>query len=115
MVEKARSTAISPPGWPKEADKWNYAYAKLLEIRRQAGEIIHWWYEPFSIWLPGGVRFKPDYMVWEANNTITIVEVKGWSKNLRDGKARYKIAASLFPCWTWKMVTKKSNQWEEMT
>lgn len=109
--------APSPlPGWPKASDKWNYAYAQFLELEKQAGRVLCWWYEPMSIWLPGQVRYKPDFMVQMVEDgRLEMIEVKGWSKNIRDGKTRYKIAASLFPCFTWKMVKRKGRGWEEYT
>lgn len=109
--------APSPPGWPDKKDRWNYAYAQYLELERQAGGIVCWWFEPSSYWLPGGLRYKPDFLVWypEADRKLEYVEVKGWSRNIRDGITRYKIAASLFPCFTWKMVKRKGHGWEEYT
>ena len=109
--------APSPPGWPAKKDKWNYAYAQYLELERQAGRIVCWWYEPSSYWLPGQVRYKPDFLIWypEEGRKLEYVEVKGWSRNLRDGITRYKIAASLWPCFTWKMVKRKGHGWEEYT
>ena len=108
--------SVLRPGWPKETDKWNYSYAQFLELERQAARVLHWWYEPLSIWLPGQVRYKPDFMIQRVGRSmLELVEVKGWSRNLRDGMTRYKIAASLFPCFTWKMVKRKGHGWEEFS
>lgn len=109
--------SITRPGWPKETDKWNYAYAQFLELEKQSGRVLHWWYEPLSIWLPGQVRYKPDFMIQRvgSRSMLELVEVKGWSRNLRDGITRYKIAAAVFPCFTWKMVKRKGHGWEEFT
>ena len=103
------------PGWPKASDKWNYAYAQYLEQEKQDGRIIFWWYEPASFWLPGKVRYKPDFLIWRhIFGRLEYIEVKGWSKNRRDGVTRYKIAASLWPCFAWKMVKRKGYGWEEI-
>jgi len=104
------------PGWPKPTDKWNYAYAQFLELEKQAGRVAYWIYEPWSMWLPGGIRYKPDFLVVYQDGLEQkpkLVEVKGWSKNLRDGKTRYAIAAALFPCFDWVMVKRKGHGWEE--
>ena len=62
------------------------------------------------------MRYKPDFMIQRVGRSmLEMVEVKGWSRNLRDGITRYKIAASLFPCFTWKMVKRKGHGWEEFT
>lgn len=104
--------------------KWESAYAAKLELEKAAGLIKQWWYEPFSLWLPGKVRYKPDFMVqietqvgqpsqqlWQ--DELQLIEVKGWSKNLRDGKTRLKIAAALFPCFVWRLVYRtKGGGWD---
>lgn len=110
--------SIIRPGWPKETDKWNYAYAQFLELEKQAGRVLSWWFEPVSVWLPGQVRYKPDFLIQyqdQFSRPLHFVEVKGWSRNLRDGITRYKIAAALFPCFTWSMVKRKGHGWEEFT
>jgi len=114
--------APSPlPGWPKPTDKWNYAYAQFLDLERHAGNIQHWWYEPVSLWLvrpnretkDQGVRHKVDFMVWQNDGSLTMIEVKGHSRNLRDGITRYKIAREQFPCYTWRLVTRDGSGWRD--
>ena len=82
-----------------------------------AGIIKQWWYEPFSIWLPGKVRYKPDFLVQYPlgmERSLQIVEVKGWSRNKRDGMTRLRIAAALFPCFEWTLAYKvKGGGWME--
>lgn len=127
VKEQARAprgalAAPSPlPGWPKPTDKWNYAYAQYLELEKQAGRIKWWWYEP----LPWGItlggaedkkKYKPDFLVWYPDGLerrLEFVEVKGFSKNIRDSITRYTVAKSLFPCFDWKMVKRKGHGWEE--
>ena len=73
----------------------------------KAGLIKAWWHEPFSLWLPGKVRYKPDFMIeyQPGEGSLEIVEVKGcWIKNRRDGMTRLKVAAALFPCFVWRLV-----------
>lgn len=116
-----RKTVEAPsplPGWPKPKDKWNYSYAQFLELEKQAGRVAYWIYEPWSMWLPGGVRYKPDFLVVYPEGLERkpeLVEVKGYSKNLRDGITRYTIAAAIFLCFDWKMVKRKGHGWEEYT
>ena len=109
--------APSPlPGWPKPTDKWNYLFAKHLELEKQAGRIKYWWYEMFTILLPGNVRYKPDFLIQYPDGlerTLHFIEIKGWSPNVRDGITRYKIAAALFPCFTWSMMKRVGHGWEE--
>ena len=107
---------------PQYRSKWEAAYANKLELEKRAGHITGWRYEPFSLWLPGKIRYKPDFMVWRecgdgygkvARIEIEIIEVKGWSRNRRDGITRLKIAAALFPCFVWRMVYRtKGGGWD---
>lgn len=114
--------AGSNPAPSPYRSKWESAYASKLALEHRAGLIIRYWYEPFSIWLPGKVRYKPDFMIerhsvnpWggQMNPNIEIIEVKGWSRNRRDGMTRLKIAAALFPCFIWTLVRKTKDGWEE--
>jgi hypothetical protein len=121
-VPSGTLAAPSPlPGWPKPTDKWNYAYAQYLELEKHAGRIKWWWYEPipFGITLGGAeekLKYRPDFLVWYPDGLerkLEFVEVKGWSRNRRDGITRYKIAAALFPCFDWIMVERKGHGWQE--
>ena len=107
---RARSKSAPSP----YRSKWEAAYASKLELEKRAGIVFQYWHEPFSIWLPGKIRYKPDFMVKHAGDPVMeIIEVKGWSKNRRDGITRLKIAAALFPCFVWRMVYKtKGGGWD---
>jgi hypothetical protein len=103
-----------PTSRPLYRSKWEAAYANKLDLEQRAGIIKQWWYEPFSLWLPGKVRYKPDFMVQyvapaEYYAALELIEVKGWSKNRRDGMTRLKIAAALFPCFVWRLVWMKKG------
>lgn len=96
--------------------KWEASYAAKLDLEKHAGLIRQYWYEPFSLWLPGNVRYKPDFLIQYPlgmERSLEVVEVKGWSKNRRDGMTRLKIAAALFPCFTWRLVKRtKGGGWD---
>jgi hypothetical protein len=96
--------------------KWEENFAAKLDLEQKAGIIKAWWYEPFSLWLPGNVRYKPDFLIEQRlpvddhdRRVLEVVEVKGWSRNRRDGMTRLKIAAALFPCFVWRMVWMKKG------
>lgn len=112
IIRAAQKPAPSPKS--PYRSKLEAAYAAKLELEKHAGIVFQYWYEPFSIWLPGKVRFKPDFMVKTVGDPVMeIVEVKGWSKNRRDGITRLKIAAALFPCFVWRMVYRtKGGGWD---
>ena len=99
--------------------KWEADYHAKLKLEMHAGLIKEVWLHPFSLWLAPGVRYKPDFLVQYPlgmERSLQIVEVKGWSRNLRDGLTRLKIAAALFPCFEWTLAYKvKGGGWMEET
>ena len=106
--------APSPLGRYRSKGEMQYAYK--LDRDKAAGLIKAWWYEPFSLWLPGKVRYKPDFLIENRlpvddndKRTLELIEVKGWSRNRRDGITRLKIAAALFPCFVWRLVWMKKG------
>ena len=48
-----------------------------------------------------------------ARETALEREVKGWSKNRRDGLTRLKMAAAHYPWWTFVLVERIGGQWKE--
>ena len=107
---------VNPSRSSPYKSKWEASYAAKLEREVQCGLLKFWAYEPFSLWLPGKVRYKPDFLIqYNCVDThpIELIEIKGWSKNRRDGITRLKIAAALFPCFVWRMVYRtKGGGWD---
>ena len=107
------SAAGSNPAPSPFRSPWEAAYAQKLELEKRAGLIHRYWHEPWSMWLPGKVRYKPDFLVEYSSGELEMIEVKGWSKNRRDGITRLKMAAALFPCFTWRLVYRtKGGGWD---
>lgn len=116
----ALSKALGEPAGSNPASSpykstWEAQYAYKLEMEKRANNICNYWYEPFSLWLPGKIRYKPDFLVQYYPTghtpnrpgfvtTLEFIEVKGWSNNRRDGMTRLKMAAALFPCFIWRLV-----------
>lgn len=71
----------------------------------------------FTFHLPGGVAYTPDFIAWVRHmETVRVYEVKGdlKQKNARDSRTRFKIAAGLYPCFTFVWVTRNAKgQWIE--
>ena len=120
-VMKARvgNVVVGPPSdKPRFKSKWEENYSQKLDLEKRAGIIKAYWYEPFSLWLPGKVRYKPDFLIEQPyipgmERHLEIVEVKGWSRNRRDGITRLKIAASIYSCFIWRMVYRtKGGGWD---
>lgn len=117
--------APSPPSPYKST--WEARYAQHLDVLKAAGEIAGWWYEPVRFRLPGKRNFyKADFLVQarckQAHGSmagqhagIEIHEVKGWSKNRREGITKLKTAAGLNQWAIFRMIEwdRKTRQWTE--
>lgn len=75
-------------------------------------QYIAWWYQPLIFHLPSG-NYTPDLMMMMPDKTLAFVEVKGWNKNLRADKRKYKEAVQ-FVWWArWCWLTRKGREWKE--
>lgn len=98
------------------------AYRSKLEERASKEYIpmmFKWWmYEPFSLSFPGG-RYTPDFFGELLDGeTLVVVEIKGWNRNLRADKLKFKVSYEthrnwLKFCWvTWDKVGGWVEKWE---
>lgn len=93
------------------ASSYERDYAKHLQLRKRAGEILGWTYAcpPFLIGFD--CRYKPDFMVTLNNGTVEMHEVKGYFRD--DAKVKLMVAASAFPLHPFILVTwDKSTGWK---
>jgi Protein of unknown function (DUF1064) len=74
-------------------------YARYLEFLKINLHILDWSYEPKTFWFEGirrgCVSYKPDFCVWEKDNSASWHEVKGYY----DAKSKTKVKrfAKYFP------------------
>lgn len=73
-------------------------YAGELEVRRLAGEIWAWWFEPLKLRLADKTYYTPDFLVQHADDRLEFVEIKGHWED--DARVKWKTAAELCP-WAW--------------
>lgn len=78
------------------------AYAKVLQARKDAGQITDYRYEPMALVLADNTRYKPDFLVIDGNGYVEFHEVKGRIGNgpggwMDDARVKIKVAARLFP------------------
>lgn len=70
---------------------WEANYARFLNLLVAQGQITRWEYEADTFWFEGikrGVRsYKPDFKVWDTDDAVYYVEVKGWM----DAKSKTKL------------------------
>ncbi len=76
-------------------NKTEEEYANLLELRKRAGEIVWYAFEPVTIHLAKRTSYRPDFMVMLATGELQAHEVKGYW--LDDARAKIKVAAEKMP------------------
>ena len=87
-------------------------YAERLEYRKLSGQIRFWRYEPFSLVLADGVRYRPDFELVHNDGTIEIVEVKGAFVR-EDARIKFKVAVDKYVEFKWTLAQrKKGGIWE---
>lgn len=77
-------------------NKTERQYSEMLELRKHAGEITWWAFEPFKIRLADRTFYDVDFAVLLANGELEVHEVKGGFVT-DDGRVKVKVAAELFP------------------
>lgn len=95
-------------------------YAAHLELRKTVGEIHDYRFEPMKLRLAPSTFIDVDFLVFvdscsRGGNEYTKVElheVKGHWED--DARVKVKVAATLFPWWTFKGVTwnKAMKEWK---
>ena len=83
--------------------------AAHLEQRRQAGEILSWHFEAYTLKLADNCRYTPDFMVLLPDGTMQFHEVKGFWMD--DAKVKIKVAARQFP-HIFLAIRKTKDGWE---
>jgi hypothetical protein len=89
-------------------NKTEDSFAQFLALQKAAGEIADWSFEPVRLRLGADWKtsYTPDFLVYEADLTMTYWEVKGGKKSEggawiaywpEDSRLKVKTAARLFP------------------
>lgn len=95
-------------GTPMNRSEARYA-REVLEVRRLAGEILHWEFEPVKLRLAKATFYTPDFLVLSADRTIEFHEFKGHWQD--DARVKIKVAASQFSFWRFIAVQRKKGQY----
>ncbi len=89
-------------------------YSLHLELRKRAGEIQAWWFEPERFRLADGTFYTPDFRVMMQDGQMQFHETKGvWTVD-RAASIRIKVAAEIHPYRFFKVaeVKKPFTGWE---
>jgi hypothetical protein len=76
-------------------------YARLLELRVRAGEVLWWSFEGFRLRLAEGAWFTPDFVVLLATGVLEFHETKGFLREA--ARVRLRVAAGMYP-WGFVLV-----------
>jgi len=91
-------------------NKTEAAYAQLLEMRRQAGEVDWYKFEGIKFRLADNTFFTVDFAVMRSDGVMEMHEVKGFM--LDDANVKIKVAASLYP-FVFKVIRKgRGGSWQ---
>ncbi len=104
-------------------NKTERAYAAHLELRKRAGEIKDWFYEPCRLRVADLKRgriasaagrceiwYTPDFLIIENNDRIVIHELKG--RETQAAMNRFRAAAALHH-YRFVLVKRDGNGWSE--
>lgn len=118
--EYRKRAGLTPPGAdrapkppPAEREKMNKteaAYADRLDLLRRAGTISRWRFEPISLQLADGTRYRPDFLIEFFDEMPEIHEVKGYMRD--DARVKIQVAASLYPMFRFFVVRRARHEWD---
>ena len=99
LSEHVRAMMAKPaapkPANPGGMNKWEAAYARVLDSNLRAGVIRAWWFEAVKFRLANRCWYCPDFLVQWADGRFELHEVKGFWRD--DAKVKVKVMAELFP------------------
>lgn len=89
-------------------------YADILNLRRNGGDVAHWWFEAITLKLAHDTRYTPDFMVQLVCGTLQLIDVKGW-KAEEDAAVKMRVAATMFPFEIIEVTYDKTSGWTTKT
>jgi hypothetical protein len=90
-------------------NKTESAYANVLELRKKAGEVKRWVFEPIKFRLADKTYYTPDFMV-TFDDHIEFHEVKGFWED--DARVKIKVVAEIFPEFLFLAVKKSKGDYQ---
>lgn len=99
---------------PKYRSKVEAEWASIGSLRMQAffsAKIIAEHFEPFTINLPGPIKYTPDFFYILENGVAVLAEIKKSKKNKGYAVSlnKLKTAAAIYPYFIYVMVTKEDG------
>jgi hypothetical protein len=95
---------------PGAMNKTEQEYAKYLNLRVLAGEILWWVFEGVKLRLARKTFFTADFFVMNSATELEVHEVKGHWED--DARVKIKVAAELYPFRFIAVKKKPGGGWE---
>jgi hypothetical protein len=84
------------------------SYAKHLDLRKAAGEVIAWWFEALSFRIGHLCKWHPDFLVQLTDGTLELHDTKGFTQD--DARVKARAIADKFPFDVYH-ITRKKGEW----
>ncbi len=97
----------------KEMNKTEADFSRLLDARKNRHEILSWDYEGLTLRWPDGMRYTPDFVVFDLDDYVTLIEVKGayaWAKDIVKFRAARDRWTGPFTFQFWQKI---DGIWQE--
>lgn len=91
-------------------NKMEQRYANHLELRRRAGEVYDWKFEPMKLRLAWKTWYTADFFVQLEDGQLEVHECKGHWED--DARVKIKVAASLYPCFRFLAITEQNGMYD---
>lgn len=101
---------------PRLGDDMNKTESEFFEILKREFSTPNWIirYEPFTLRLPSGTRYTPDFGVFPISNgggPTFIYETKGAHIHSAASIRAFKEARAAFPFWSFIFAQKSKGEW----
>lgn len=93
-----------------QMNKLETKYAHHLEMRKLAGAIRDYRFESMKFKLADKTYYTPDFLVIEADDSVTLIDVKGHHED--DARVKAKVAAKDFPWFRFQSMRWADGQWQ---
>lgn len=92
---QALKVKASPKSNRAGMNRTESAYADHLDVRKAAGEIKAWYFQPIKFNLAPATTYTPDFMTILADGVVEFHETKGFMRD--DANVKIKVCANMYP------------------
>lgn len=105
----ARIVSNTPSLQRPKLNRTELKYRDMLAEKKHAGQIIDFKVQQLTLKIADDCRFTPDFSVINSDQTITLIDVKGFERE--DAVIKMKCAAQMFPEFRFEMVEWRKGEW----